>query len=60
MIDGIVGGDVFPPHGCTVVQVHMMSRHAERYPTTNAGGRTLYRTLLHHLEPLREFPSAHL
>ncbi|KAL4898767.1 histidine phosphatase superfamily [Aspergillus ambiguus] len=30
-----------PPRGCSVDQVHMMSRHAERYPTTSAGTRHL-------------------
>lgn len=32
---------VEPPEGCKVEQVHMMSRHAERYPTKNAGLRHL-------------------
>ncbi|KKY14297.1 putative multiple inositol polyphosphate phosphatase [Phaeomoniella chlamydospora] len=30
-----------PPEGCQVEQVHMISRHAERYPTINAGTRHL-------------------
>jgi acid phosphatase len=38
-MDGIVEGGVGPPEGCTVEQVHMMSRHAERYPTIRAGIR---------------------
>lgn len=29
------------PDGCKVDQVHMMSRHGERYPTRNAGNRHL-------------------
>ncbi|ETN40734.1 uncharacterized protein HMPREF1541_05014 [Cyphellophora europaea CBS 101466] len=29
------------PDGCMVDQVHMMSRHGERYPTRNAGSRHL-------------------
>jgi acid phosphatase len=29
------------PAACSVDQVHMLSRHAERYPTQNAGGRHL-------------------
>ena len=33
----VVDGGVAPPEGCEVVQVHMMSRHAERYPTKKAG-----------------------
>lgn len=33
----VVDGGVAPPAGCEVVQVHMMSRHAERYPTKKAG-----------------------
>jgi hypothetical protein len=33
----VVEGGIAPPEGCKVVQVHMMSRHAERYPTTKAG-----------------------
>ncbi|PYH91930.1 phosphoglycerate mutase-like protein [Aspergillus ellipticus CBS 707.79] len=28
-----------PPDRCTIDQVHMMSRHAERYPTKSAGKR---------------------
>ncbi|KAI9882833.1 MAG: hypothetical protein M1823_005419 [Watsoniomyces obsoletus] len=40
-IDGVVDAGVGPPEGCRVEQVHMMSRHAERYPTVNAGGRML-------------------
>lgn len=38
-MDGVVQGGVGPPEGCTVEQVHMMSRHAERYPTIRAGIR---------------------
>ncbi|KIW09460.1 uncharacterized protein PV09_00340 [Verruconis gallopava] len=30
-----------PPPGCEVEQVHMISRHAERYPTAKAGARIL-------------------
>ncbi|KAF7503836.1 hypothetical protein GJ744_003226 [Endocarpon pusillum] len=37
-----------PPEGCVVDQVHMLSRHAERYPTKNAGARHL--ALLSRLE----------
>ncbi|KAG9185176.1 acid phosphatase [Alternaria panax] len=33
----VVDGGIAPPEGCEVVQVHMMSRHAERYPTMKAG-----------------------
>ncbi|KAL1979715.1 hypothetical protein VTN96DRAFT_5259 [Rasamsonia emersonii] len=33
--------EIAPPDGCTVDQVHLMSRHAERYPTRSAGGRHL-------------------
>jgi acid phosphatase len=33
----VVDGGIAPPDGCEVVQVHMMSRHAERYPTMKAG-----------------------
>jgi acid phosphatase len=40
-VDGIVDGGIGPPEGCTVEQVHMMSRHAERYPTIRAGARML-------------------
>jgi acid phosphatase len=36
---GMVGDDL--PLGCKVDQLHMMSRHAERYPTRNAGNRHL-------------------
>ncbi|KAJ6095346.1 histidine phosphatase superfamily, partial [Penicillium sp. IBT 16267x] len=30
-----------PPEGCSVDQVHMISRHGERYPTPSAGNRHL-------------------
>ncbi|KAF2810248.1 phosphoglycerate mutase-like protein [Mytilinidion resinicola] len=39
--EGVVEGGVGPPKGCVVEQVHMMSRHAERFPTTKAGNRML-------------------
>ncbi|KAE8351361.1 histidine phosphatase superfamily [Aspergillus coremiiformis] len=35
------GVTVDPPNGCAIDQVHMMSRHAERYPTRSAGERHL-------------------
>ena len=34
-------GDESLPFDCVVDQAHMISRHAERYPTTNAGNRHL-------------------
>ncbi|KAF2762490.1 multiple inositol polyphosphate phosphatase [Pseudovirgaria hyperparasitica] len=40
-IDGVVEGGIMVPKGCVVDQVHMMSRHAERYPTTKAGVRIM-------------------
>ncbi|KAI9842419.1 MAG: acid phosphatase pho5 [Sclerophora amabilis] len=40
-VDGIVTADIGPPEGCEVDQVHMMSRHGERFPTTSAGARML-------------------
>ncbi|KAK7536406.1 3-phytase B precursor [Phyllosticta citribraziliensis] len=40
-VDGVVQGAVVVPDGCEVEQVHMMSRHAERYPTFKAGDRML-------------------
>ncbi|KAI9754503.1 MAG: hypothetical protein M4579_004673 [Chaenotheca gracillima] len=40
-IDGVVDTTVEPPAGCEVEQVHMMSRHGERYPTLAAGARML-------------------
>jgi acid phosphatase len=40
-VDGIVEGGIGPPEGCIVEQVHMMSRHAERYPTIKSGARML-------------------
>ncbi|KAF5846803.1 hypothetical protein GGP41_004908 [Bipolaris sorokiniana] len=33
----VVEGGVATPEGCEVLQVHMMARHAERYPTKRAG-----------------------
>ncbi|THC90417.1 hypothetical protein EYZ11_010116 [Aspergillus tanneri] len=30
-----------PPEGCSIGQVHMMSRHGERYPTKSAGSHHL-------------------
>ncbi|KAE8845886.1 hypothetical protein PTNB73_01867 [Pyrenophora teres f. teres] len=33
----VVDGGIAPPDGCEVIQVHMMARHAERYPTRKAG-----------------------
>ncbi|KAF2745937.1 phosphoglycerate mutase-like protein [Sporormia fimetaria CBS 119925] len=35
----VVEGGIAPPAECRVEQVHMMSRHAERYPTLKAGTR---------------------
>ncbi|KAJ5813662.1 Multiple inositol polyphosphate phosphatase [Penicillium pulvis] len=32
---------IAPPKGCSVDQVHMISRHGERYPTPSAGNRHL-------------------
>ncbi|KAK8250562.1 histidine phosphatase superfamily [Phyllosticta capitalensis] len=40
-VDGVVHGGIAAPDGCVVDQVHMMSRHAERYPTFKAGARML-------------------
>ncbi|KAK3629126.1 hypothetical protein LTR56_018247 [Elasticomyces elasticus] len=39
--DGTVDGNIDPPLGCRIDQVHMMARHAERYPTTLSGIRML-------------------
>ncbi|KAI9682517.1 MAG: acid phosphatase pho5 [Trizodia sp. TS-e1964] len=39
--DGVLPGGIGPPDGCVVDQVHMLSRHAERYPTQTAGARML-------------------
>jgi acid phosphatase len=33
--------DIRTPTGCEIEQVHILSRHAERYPTMKAGGRLL-------------------
>lgn len=38
-IDDVVEGGIRAPDGCEVDMVHMLSRHAERYPTKNAGIR---------------------
>ncbi|KAK5009627.1 hypothetical protein LTR60_005155 [Cryomyces antarcticus] len=40
-VDGAVEGGIGVPDGCQVEQVHMMSRHAERFPTIRAGVRML-------------------
>ncbi|CCX06869.1 Similar to 3-phytase B; acc. no. P34754 [Pyronema omphalodes CBS 100304] len=40
-LDGVVDGGVAVPSGCEVDMVHLMSRHAERYPTQKAGIRML-------------------
>ena len=40
-LQGVAGDDDDLPDGCKVTQVHMLSRHAERYPTTTAGIRHL-------------------
>ncbi|KAL8829657.1 MAG: hypothetical protein Q9191_001886 [Dirinaria sp. TL-2023a] len=40
-LDGVEQAGFAPPAGCQVEQVHMISRHAERYPTAGAGGRML-------------------
>ncbi|EHY57449.1 hypothetical protein HRR83_002934 [Exophiala dermatitidis] len=37
--DGVAYSDALLPEGCSVDQAHMLSRHAERYPTRNAGAR---------------------
>ncbi|KAK5127699.1 hypothetical protein LTR08_004326 [Meristemomyces frigidus] len=41
-------GGIDPPPGCRVDQVHMISRHAECYPTAVAGGQML--ALHNHLQ----------
>lgn len=38
-VHNVVEGGVAVPEECRVEQVHMMSRHAERYPTLKAGTR---------------------
>ncbi|TKA55486.1 hypothetical protein B0A49_12081, partial [Cryomyces minteri] len=40
-VDGIVEGGIGVPDGCRVEQVHMMSRHSERFPTIRPGVRML-------------------
>ncbi|EXJ80309.1 hypothetical protein A1O1_08451 [Capronia coronata CBS 617.96] len=45
--DGVPYSNASLPKQCSVDQVHMLSRHAERYPTRNAGARHLQ--LLHRL-----------
>ncbi|KAI9804964.1 MAG: acid phosphatase pho5 [Piccolia ochrophora] len=40
-VDGVVEGGIGTPDECVVDQVHMMSRHAERFPTKAVGGRML-------------------
>ncbi|KAI9823486.1 MAG: acid phosphatase pho5 [Thelocarpon impressellum] len=50
-VDGVVEGGIGPPDGCSVQQVHMMSRHAERFPTSNAGARML--SALEHIKSLK-------
>ncbi|KAK3648967.1 hypothetical protein LTR56_007099 [Elasticomyces elasticus] len=40
-INGTIAGGIDPPLGCRIDQVHMMARHAERYPTTLSGIRML-------------------
>ncbi|KAF2157064.1 phosphoglycerate mutase-like protein [Myriangium duriaei CBS 260.36] len=37
----IIASAALPPPGCHVEQVHMLSRHGERYPTLKAGIRML-------------------
>ena len=44
----VIGHALAPPEGCEVQQVHMLARHAARYPTKSAGERHL--ALLKHLE----------
>ncbi|KAF2722167.1 phosphoglycerate mutase-like protein [Polychaeton citri CBS 116435] len=39
--ENILSHDTETPQGCILDQVHMMSRHAERYPTVKAGARML-------------------
>lgn len=40
-IDGTVGDNIGAPESCRVEQVHMIVRHAERYPTKRVGARTM-------------------
>ncbi|KAK5725798.1 hypothetical protein LTR15_003988 [Elasticomyces elasticus] len=40
-INGTIAGGIDPPLGCRIDQVHVMARHAERYPTTLSGIRML-------------------
>ncbi|KAF2859645.1 phosphoglycerate mutase-like protein [Piedraia hortae CBS 480.64] len=40
-VRNVPGYDTDPPEHCLVDQVHMMSRHAERYPTNSSGIRML-------------------
>lgn len=48
----VIGHAIAPPEGCEVQQVHMLSRHTERYPTKSAGERHL--ALLKRLDPSSE------
>ncbi|OJD35609.1 phosphoglycerate mutase-like protein [Diplodia corticola] len=40
-VDGVLDEGIAVPEGCNVEQVHMMSRHHERYPTRKAGSKQL-------------------
>ncbi|KAF2458235.1 3-phytase B precursor [Lineolata rhizophorae] len=51
-VDGTVDGGIAVPHRCTVDQVHMLSRHAERYPTLKAAFRLQY--LVNAIEEAKE------
>lgn len=39
--DGSIPEGIAVPEGCVVDQVHMISRHAERYPTVRVGNRMI-------------------
>ncbi|KZF20862.1 phosphoglycerate mutase-like protein [Xylona heveae TC161] len=39
--DGVISRNIAAPESCEVEQVHMMSRHGERYPTKGAGTKMI-------------------
>ncbi|XHF96587.1 hypothetical protein AWENTII_000212 [Aspergillus wentii] len=40
-VEKVDGEGISPPEGCSIDQVHLLSRHAERYPTKSAADRHL-------------------
>lgn len=49
-VEDIVPGGIAVPKGCEIDQIHMMARHAERYPTRRVAMSKFYSGILHPIQ----------